>query len=347
MKIDFAKIDIKTSANIIANLDDTSDEWLLARRKGIGGSDVGKICGLSNYGSPLSVWVDKTGYMEKPKVDNRFTKWGKILEPIIAVEFNNQNVLPDNLRLYNSDALFQSKEYPFMLANIDRLIIDENNTIVSFLECKTASEYRKDEFQESIPDEYMLQIQHYMAVLDVQYCYIAYLIGGSDFGYKRVERDDGVIADMINIERDFWKLVETNTMPEANWNDGNVLNQMFRISNDEILNIPVNDIEKLEVINEFAEKKAELSDLEKKVEELKNRVIQIIGQNLQCNAGRYQIDWKPVNQFDEALVPVDYVEKYKKIVFDKDAFKKENASLYKAYTSPAYRRLTIKETVAK
>lgn len=347
MKIDFAKIDIKTSANIIANLDDTSDEWLLARRKGIGGSDVGKICGLSNYGSPLSVWVDKTGYIEKPKVDNRFTKWGKILEPIIADEFNNQKVLPDNLRLFNSDALFQSKKYPFMLANIDRLILDENDKIVSFLECKTASEYRKDEFQESIPDEYMLQIQHYMSVLDVDHCYIAYLIGGSDFGYQKIERDDGVIADMINIESDFWKLVETNTMPEANWNDGNVLNQMYRISNDEILNIPVSDIEKLEVINEFAEKKAELSDLEKKVEELKNRVIQIIGQNLQCNAGGYQIDWKPVNQFDEALVPVDFVEKYKKIVFDKDAFKKENASLYKAYTSPAYRRLTIKETVAK
>ena len=172
MTIQFADNDfeLKTKAKIIASFDDTSDEWLEARRNGIGGSDVGKICKMSNWGSPLSVWIDKTGYIEKEKVDNRFTKWGKILEPIIAKAFDDEKVLPDNLRLYDSDDLFQSAEYPFMLANIDRLILDDDGNIVSFLECKTASEYRRDEFQEGIPDEYMLQIQHYMAVLDVEYC---------------------------------------------------------------------------------------------------------------------------------------------------------------------------------
>lgn len=351
MTIDFADDPvIKTKAKIIANLDDTSDEWLEARKKGIGGSDVGKICGLSNYGSPLSVWVDKTGYIKKEKVDNRFTKWGKILEPVIANEFANEKVLPDNLKLFNSDALFQSREYPFMLANIDRLILDENNNIVSFLECKTASEYRRDEFDEAIPDEYMLQIQHYMSVLDVEYCYIAYLIGGSDFGYQKIARDDGIINDVINIESEFWKLVETNSMPEASWNDGNALQEMFGKTKAESLIISPDDIEKLEVINSYNEKKTELSALEKEVETLKNQVCQIIGEYEECNAGRFEIKWKPVNQFDEEVVKEKYKEDYAKYIvpqFDKNLFKKENPKLYSFCVKDGYRRLTIKEAVGK
>ena len=41
-------------------------EWLEARRKGIGGSDAGPIMGLSDYGSPLTVYIDKKGLEGTP-----------------------------------------------------------------------------------------------------------------------------------------------------------------------------------------------------------------------------------------------------------------------------------------
>ena len=37
------------------------DQWLGARRKGVGGSDSAAVCGLSCYSSPLDVWLQKTG----------------------------------------------------------------------------------------------------------------------------------------------------------------------------------------------------------------------------------------------------------------------------------------------
>ena len=51
----------------------------------------------------------------------------------------------------------------------------------------------------------MMQIQHYMAVTGLKKTYIAALIGGNHFVYKTVERDDEMIADIIEMERRFWE----------------------------------------------------------------------------------------------------------------------------------------------
>lgn len=39
----------------------TEDQWLEARRAGIGGSDAAAIAGLSKWKTPMSVYLDKLG----------------------------------------------------------------------------------------------------------------------------------------------------------------------------------------------------------------------------------------------------------------------------------------------
>mgnify|MGYP002508492795 CR=1 FL=1 len=53
-------------------------------------------------------------------------------------------------------------------------------------EAKTASAYKAGEWEDTIPDEYQLQIQHYMAVTGYAGAYIAALIGGNTFRWKFV-----------------------------------------------------------------------------------------------------------------------------------------------------------------
>ena len=43
------------------------DEWLSVRNKGVGGSDAAVAVGLSQYKSPLELWLEKTG--RKPADD--------------------------------------------------------------------------------------------------------------------------------------------------------------------------------------------------------------------------------------------------------------------------------------
>ena len=74
-------------------------------------------------------------------------------------------------------------KYDFMLANVDRLIVGEKVG----LECKTTSEYVKDQWEEDeVPDHYILQCQHYMAVTGYIGWWIAVLIGGNKFRYKYI-----------------------------------------------------------------------------------------------------------------------------------------------------------------
>src|SRR5690606_39451930 len=50
----------------IVDVDPVADRagWLKRRRDGLGGSDVAKVLGISGFGSPWSVYVEKIGAVE-------------------------------------------------------------------------------------------------------------------------------------------------------------------------------------------------------------------------------------------------------------------------------------------
>ena len=89
-----------------------------------------------------------------------------------------------------------------MLANLDGVCeVPEYGTCI--FEAKTASAFKAGEWEDSIPDEYQLQIQHYMVVTGYRAAYIAVLIGGNTFKWKCVERDNELIAMLVQLESDF------------------------------------------------------------------------------------------------------------------------------------------------
>lgn len=117
------------------------------------------------------------------------------------------------------NAILQHPKYTFMLANIDRYIMD-NERGRGILECKTANEYFKGEWDgDKIPEHYLIQIQHYLAVTGLEYAYIAVLIGGNKFRMKQIDRDDEIIDYLVKIESDFWHLVENEIPPEMDGSD--------------------------------------------------------------------------------------------------------------------------------
>ena len=61
------------------------DAWLCARRRGLGGSDVPAILGLSSYATPLSVWASKTEN-EPERASTYSMRRGHYMERFIADE---------------------------------------------------------------------------------------------------------------------------------------------------------------------------------------------------------------------------------------------------------------------
>jgi putative phage-type endonuclease len=181
---------------LVSTKDLSHEEWLQWRQKGIGGSDVAALCNMSRYKSAMNVYLDKIGELP-PLEDNPKMKAGRMLEGVVADWFAEET----GYKVWRQHSLFQHREQPFMLANIDRWLPGQN----AGLECKNTGEYSRDDWiGTQAPTEYILQCNHYMAVTGADRWFIAVLIGGWDFQWRVIERDDDLIRQLIEVENGFW-----------------------------------------------------------------------------------------------------------------------------------------------
>jgi putative phage-type endonuclease len=173
------------------------DTWLAERRKGIGGSDVAAILGLSKWTSPVEVWLDKLGRLP-PKEETPAMRWGSLKEPLILDEFSRAT----GMEVRRGLPMQASEDHPFMLATIDGLVEDRQ----AIVEAKTAmfAEGWGEPGTAEIPAYYLTQVTHYMAVTGAVVAFVPVLIGSSDFRIYEVERDESLIADLVEAERSFW-----------------------------------------------------------------------------------------------------------------------------------------------
>ena len=184
------------------------EDWLALRQRGIGGSDCAAACGMSRYKSPLALWLEKTGQVA-PKEAGEAAYWGTVMEPILRDEVSKRLDRPVEALPF----MFYRAEEPWMQANCDGFIREKDGG-VSLLEIKTANGFAEKDWNDGLPVEYFLQVQHYLCVLDLQKAIVACLIGGNHFVLETVLRDDEVIANITAMEAAFWKSVVDRTQPE-------------------------------------------------------------------------------------------------------------------------------------
>lgn len=198
---------------LVSTKDMSRGDWLSWRRKGIGGSDAAKVCGLSRWGSAIDVYLDKTD--EFPPVvteDNMAMKIGREFEDFVAQLWMGET----GKKCQKRNAILQHDEYDFMLANIDRWVVGEN----AGLEIKTAT--KGDEWKDgAIPPEYELQCMHYMAVTGAERWYLACLIIGFNkhLELRVIERDEESINYLCDVESKFWEKVVGRQMPPPDGSD--------------------------------------------------------------------------------------------------------------------------------
>lgn len=296
----------------------TEVQFKKMRSKGIGGSDVAGIFGLSKWSSPLSVYLQKIGEHPDDNTDNQFTKWGKILEAPIAAEF--QSVTGKKIKRVNKTLV--SKSHEFVIAHIDRDIIGEN----AGLEVKTAVEYKRSDWESGVPTPYILQCLHYMYVTESDHWYIAVLIGGNHFDWFVIERDEDAIRMMLNKEVQFWKEHVMKRIPPApNHLDAKLLSKVYPGSNTDILSLDNALIGEVQALIKIKES---IKNLESRQDEIENILKSKIGEYQAGTIGNYLINWKPqeVSRFDST------------------EFRKEHPNLFAKFAKKSqFRKFNIKE----
>lgn len=192
------------------------EDWLAVRKQGIGSSDAGAALGLNPYKSQLELWLEKTGRdTTLPKADPHDEEspmyWGNVLEPIVAWHYSKRT--KNKVRRINAVLQHPNPDMSWMLANIDREVISADD--VQILECKTAGINGARLWKEGVPEYVELQVMHQLAVTGKQAADVAVLLGGQHLEIHRIERDEQMIARLIELERKFWTYVETDTPPPA------------------------------------------------------------------------------------------------------------------------------------
>ena len=286
------------------------EEWLRLRKNGIGGSDAGAICGLNPYSSALDVYYNKTSdSIEMDEIDNEAMRMGRDLEAYVAERFCEET----GLKVRRSNNMYAHKKYPFMIADIDRLIIGQNKVIG--LECKTASPYSSEKWKDGkIPAHYLAQCYHYMAVLDADCWYLAVVIYGKEFKWIKIERDEEIIQNLIQIEKNFWENnVLAKELPEPDGSEAanDFINNYFGTSKAES-SVPLLGFdEKLERREELAELIDKLT-IEK--QQIEQEVKLYMKDNEFAENEHYKVSWKQSvsNRIDAKRLKAELPEVYKK-----------------------------------
>jgi putative phage-type endonuclease len=187
-------------------------EWLRARKVGIGASEAAAILGLSGYGTPLTVYLDKlTDTIDETVTESQ--RWGHRNEAAIAQAVAEE--YPNLGTVHPSEGLLQSLAHPFLLGTLDRRILTPEGFYVP-LELKNMDKFYQSEWAERVPLIYQVQVQMQILITGAPFGYIAALFGGNHMPEPwRIDADPEFHEQLIDILGRFWREhVEARVHPE-------------------------------------------------------------------------------------------------------------------------------------
>jgi putative phage-type endonuclease len=193
------------------------EQWLAARRAGIGASEIAAVLGISPWESPFSLyWRKVNGWDYEPSDE---MSAGTRLEPVIADWWADTFDPLENLDILEA-GLLAHDERPWQLATPDRVLCSSDDPwgaggALAVLECKYVA-HSWDGWGEpdsdDIPVYYRSQVLWQCDVLDVRDWYLAALGPGGFRGY-RGHTDERDLVLMREAGRRFMARLEADDPP--------------------------------------------------------------------------------------------------------------------------------------
>ena len=198
-------------------------EWLRNRDR-IGGSDASSILGMNPYKDNVELWRIKTGIQEAEDISEKpYVKYGTEAEPHLRELFRLDH--PEYEVFYEENNMFLNDRYPFAHASLDGWLEEKDTGRQGILEIKTTNILRsmqKEKWKDRIPDNYYIQILHYLMVTEFDFAVLKaqlkYEFNGETYlqvRHYRLERSEAEedIRYLEAAERKFRKAVKEQRMP--------------------------------------------------------------------------------------------------------------------------------------
>jgi putative phage-type endonuclease len=302
-----------TALRLIKTHDLSREEWLTARRRGIGSSDAAAAIGLNPHQSMLELWMIKTGRshllsQSDPGDRTGATYWGNLLEPIVAAHYTHETGY--KVRKINAILLHPDPDKAWMLANIDREILGAPD--VQILECKTAGEFGARTWREGVPEYVQCQVQHQLAVTGKEAADVCVLICGQEIQIHRIDRDNELIKGLIKLEREFWHYVETDVQPPADGSESadRALRSLYSHDYGDVADFRENRAMSA-VFADLQALREEIATRDKLEQQLKQTIQQMMGSSSRALFETGSVSWKRSKdgiQLDTTRLETDHPE---------------------------------------
>jgi putative phage-type endonuclease len=278
----------------------THEEWLGIRSKYIGGSDASAVIGLNPYASRYSLWAEKTGKV--PGFEgNLTTKVGAYLEQLVADLFEEET----GKKVRKKNSTMVNDLYPFACANVDRMIVGEK----AFLEIKTTNSIplmKKLRNSDEFPEQYYCQVVHYLAVTGLEKAYLAVLINCRELKIYEMERDQAEIDALMGAEKEFWKLVETNTPPSPDGSEATseTISTLYPNANDDTVDLFAYN----SLLDQYCDLASQIKALTDLKDEVGNRVKEFMKEAGKGESDRFKVSFSNTTRksFDAKRFSVDH-----------------------------------------
>ncbi len=264
----------------------------------LGASEIAAALGLSQWRSPLEVWLEKTG--QAPAFEgNRCTAWGTDLEPALRTWYAREY----QVAIWIPPESLTSAEHPFLRATPDGLVLaddqlapdDPSNWSQGF-EAKSVGWRMAHEWGEpgsdEVPTPFLLQAQQNMLVAGVDAWHLVASIGGAPPVVYAIERDDELIAMIIDGGRRFMACVANRVPPAIDGSEAwsRYIAERHPWSTEEYVRArPEDEV----LVSRWREVAAQLAELERVEAELKNQIAAAIGEASGMVSSLGRISYRP------------------------------------------------------
>lgn len=210
-----------------------SDSTVVAttsRRDFLGGSDIPKVIGASQWGDRFSLYLEKTGEIDPPEGETKVQRRGQILEPAIRELY-----AAERGAVVCAGGIVPLRESPHFRAQVDAFERIDSIGVDIPVEIKSASEFTRGKWgadgTDDAPTDYCAQLHWQMLAMDAPFGRIVALLGADDLRVYTIERDSSIDAFLLEQATEFWQCVQERRPPPINFEHPSVGDTLARLFN--------------------------------------------------------------------------------------------------------------------
>jgi putative phage-type endonuclease len=264
------------------------------RTQYLGATDIAAIVGVSPWAAPIDVYRSKVEGTDKDA--GNAARLGLLLEPIIVEEYERQEGV--KTRRLNE---VTHRAHPYIKGHPDRIVVGTDGIMDAKAYLHSQREWGEPGTAD-VPPHVTVQMQVYMGLMGRAWADVVLFSGSLPLKVYRVPADPVLYDQLIVVAMDFWErhvLLRVPPVVDDSASYRRYLEEKFPRGEDkEVVATPETAL----LVDEWADLMAQAADIDKRIDLVRNRIIETMADATVLLAPGGRVTNKPVPRADDGAI---------------------------------------------